>query len=282
MTYRLPTWSSKKPFRFKQQSNGMDIQAPSRWQCVDCISDLHLQATDRPTFLAWAAYMQATQADAIFILGDLFEVWVGDDAVAPGSFEAECVSVLRQAGERLALFIMQGNRDFLMGSALMQACGATALPDPIVLIFAGQRWLLSHGDALCVDDLEYQAFRQQVRSTAWQESFLSKPLVERQDIARGIRQASATRKLETADYADVDTPAALTLLQANKAQHLLHGHTHKPGQHVLAPGVLRTVLSDWDVNATPVRAEVLRIVARAPSSYTLNRLPAAFIAKPAG
>jgi UDP-2,3-diacylglucosamine hydrolase len=259
----------------------MDIQAPSRWQCIDCISDLHLQAADLNSFSAWAAYMQATQADAIFILGDLFEVWVGDDALAPGSFEAECVSVLRQAGERLALFIMQGNRDFLMGNTLMQACHATALPDPSVLSFAGQRWLLSHGDELCVDDLQYQAFRRQVRSAAWQQNFLSKPLVERQEIARGIRQASAAKKLETTEYADVDAAAALALLKANQAQHLLHGHTHKPGQHQIAPGFERMVLSDWDVNATPARAEVFRWVLQGPGAGTVSRLSATSIAKPA-
>ena len=161
----------------------MEIKAPPQWQYVDFISDLHLQAADRSTFSAWVGYMQTTRAEAVFILGDLFEVWVGDDAaLVPGSFEAECVSVLRHAGERLALFIMQGNRDFLMGPALMQACHATALPDPNVLDFAGERWLLSHGDALCVDDLDYQAFRQQVRGADWQQQFLSRPLAERQDI----------------------------------------------------------------------------------------------------
>jgi UDP-2,3-diacylglucosamine hydrolase len=274
-TCQWPTWCSKKPSWFKQQPSGMELQAPSRWQCVDFISDLHLQATDQPTFSAWTGYMQSTRADAVFILGDLFEVWVGDDAaLLPGSFEAECVSVLRHAGERLALFVMQGNRDFLMGPALMQACHATALADPSVLDFADQRWLLSHGDALCVDDLEYQAFRRQVRSADWQEQFLSRPLIERQDIARGIRQASASKKLGASAYADVDTPAALALLHANRALHLLHGHTHKPGQHTLAPGMLRTVLSDWDITATPPRAEVLRISRQAPGASLPVRLPA--------
>jgi UDP-2,3-diacylglucosamine hydrolase len=249
---------------------------------VDFISDLHLQAAERPTFSAWMGYMQSTQADAVFILGDLFEVWVGDDAaLVAESFEAECVAVLRQTGARLALFIMQGNRDFLMGPALMQACRATALPDPSVLDFAGQRWLLSHGDALCVDDLEYLAFRKQVRSAEWQQDFLLKPLAERQAIARSIRQTSASRKLEGGTYADVDTAAALALLHAAKAPHLLHGHTHKPGQHLLAPGMLRTVLSDWDATATPPRAEVLRLTVQTLGEPTLRRIPAASVGAPA-
>jgi UDP-2,3-diacylglucosamine hydrolase len=261
----------------------MELKAPPAWQCAEFISDLHLQASEMPTFLAWADYMQSTQADALFILGDLFEVWVGDDAAqVAGSFEAQCVSILRQTGERLALFIMQGNRDFLMGPALMQACHATALPDPSVLTFAGQRWLLSHGDALCVDDLEYQAFRQQVRSVDWQTNFLSKPLDQRQQIARGIRQASTSKKLADTTYADVDSAVALELLHTSGAQYLLHGHTHQPGHHVLAPGMVRTVLSDWDLGATPPRAEVLRISTAATGTAVPIRLPATAIAKPEG
>lgn len=259
----------------------MELLAPPQWHCVDFISDLHLQASEMATFSAWVDYMQSTQADAVFILGDLFEVWVGDDAAeVAGSFEAECVSVLRQTGERLALFIMQGNRDFLMGPALMQACLATGLPDPSVLTFAGQRWTLSHGDALCVSDLEYQAFRQQVRSVAWQEEFLLKPLDERQQIAGSIRKASASKKMTATSYADVDSIAALTLLHRSGAPHLLHGHTHRPGQQQLAPGMVRTVLSDWDLSATPPRAEVLRISTLATGTPAPIRLPASTITKP--
>jgi UDP-2,3-diacylglucosamine hydrolase len=251
----------------------MDIQAPSHWRCIDFISDLHLQAADRLTFSTWSAYMQTTQADAVFILGDLFEVWFGDDAaLVVGSFEAECVSVLRQTGSRLALHIMQGNRDFLMGSALMQACLSTPLPDPSVLSFADKRWLLSHGDALCVDDLEYQVFRKQVRSSAWQQDFLRRPLAERQEIARAIRHTSASRKRDGGAYADVNADAALAVLHRANSAHLLHGHTHLPGEHLLAPGTVRTVLSDWDANASPPRAEVLRITAEGYSGCKLVRL----------
>jgi UDP-2,3-diacylglucosamine hydrolase len=261
----------------------MELIAPSRWQCADFISDLHLQAADRPTFAAWAAYMRATDADAVFILGDLFEVWVGDDAAtSPGSFEAECVAVLREAGQRLALFIMQGNRDFLMGPQLMQACAATALPDPTVFQFAGQGWLLSHGDELCVDDVEYQLFRKQVRSATWQQEFLVKPLAERQAIALGIRQTSAARKGDPSIYADVDTTAALSWLDHHGAEHLIHGHTHKPAQHPLDGKRLRTVLSDWDVNATPSRAEVLRITAQEGLQATPLRLAAASLTRAPG
>lgn len=256
----------------------MELLAPSHWRCLDFISDLHLQAADRNTFDAWVGYMQATPADALFILGDLFEVWVGDDALQPGTFEAECAAVLRATGKRLPLYIMQGNRDFLMGPALMQACQASALPDPSVLVFAGQRWLLSHGDALCSDDVDYLAFRKLVRSSSWQSSFLAQTLSERQQIARGIRSASEDRKQGQAAYADVDTQAALQLLNETGCEHLLHGHTHKPAQHTLDADHLRTVLSDWDMNAQPARAEVLRM-SLSGSQAKLERLPLSAIAK---
>ena len=251
----------------------MELQAPSQWRCADFISDLHLQAAERATFAAWAGYMQTTQADAVFILGDLFEVWVGDDAaLAAGSFEAECVAVLRAAGQRLALFIMPGNRDFLMGPGLMRSCAATALPDPTLLCFSGERILLSHGDALCVDDLEYQNFRRQVRSSSWQQQFLARPLEERQAIARGIRQQSTSRKQGSAQYADVDTSAALALMAQHQTSRLIHGHTHQPAEHALAPGLVRTVLSDWDVAAMPPRSQVLRLRASGPAQVTQQRL----------
>ncbi|MDO8264066.1 MAG: UDP-2,3-diacylglucosamine diphosphatase, partial [Gallionella sp.] len=133
------------------------LQAPSSWRHVDFISDLHLQASETATVQAWQDYMQSTRADAVFILGDLFEVWVGDDVIggaldpdqAPG-FEARCAQILQAASRRLAIYFMHGNRDFLLGPAFASASGMTLLNDPTVLDFAGQRWLLSHGDALCL------------------------------------------------------------------------------------------------------------------------------------
>jgi UDP-2,3-diacylglucosamine hydrolase len=254
----------------------MELQAPSRWRCVDFISDIHLRAADPLTFAAWRTYLRSTSADAVFILGDLFEVWVGDDsAQIANSFEADCVAVLQEVGRRLPLFIMQGNRDFLMGPDLMALSQATALPDPTVLVFAGQRWLLSHGDALCVDDTEYQAFRREVRSAKWQQTFLAHPLAQRQGIARGIREHSQSRKQIATEYADVDGPEATAILNQRNSDHLIHGHTHKPGQHPLGAGKTRTVLSDWDANAVPPRAEILRITQHANGAALVTRLPAA-------
>lgn len=230
------------------------------WRCIDFLSDLHLQASEPDNFKAWAQHMASTPAQAVFILGDLFEVWVGDDVLAcdNGAFERECVAVLQQAAQRLSIFWLCGNRDFLTGEGFAKAAHLRALPDPCVLQTAEQCVLLSHGDRLCLDDHDYQQFRQEVRSSAWQHAFLSRPLSERQAIAQGLRQQSKTRKQSGATYADVDAAAARHWLAQAQAQVLLHGHTHRPGDHDLGDGLSRWVLSDWDLHAQPPRGEVLR------------------------
>ena len=228
---------------------------------VDFISDLHLQNAERATFSAWQRYMHTTPADAVFILGDLFEVWVGDDVLQERGFEYECAQVIAQTAAQKPVFLMHGNRDFLVGQGLTKACRASLLSDPTVLTFFDQRWLLSHGDALCIEDTAYMAFRQQVRSDEWQQVFLAKPLAERQAIARSLRQQSEGLKKSGTHYADVDAQAARQLLHSANANTLIHGHTHKPATHDLGDGLQRIVLSDWDAAATPPRAEVMRLSA---------------------
>ena len=257
----------------------MELLAPPRWSCVDFISDLHLQASDTKTFQTLSHYLNHTIADAVFILGDLFEVWVGDDAlVLEGSFERRCVDLLHTAGLKLDLHIMQGNRDFLMGTSLMKACHATLLEDPSVLVFASQRWLLTHGDAWCLEDTQYMQFRAQVRHPDWQTQFLQKPLAERVELARGMRTQSEARKRTAANYADVDAATANALLVSAQAHHMVHGHTHRPARHSMLADRERLVLSDWDLMAVPPRAEVLRLrqSGQTPGnscSYTVERLP---------
>ena len=241
------------------------IDAPASWRRVDLISDLHLHDGDRATFEAWCGYLRHHQADALFILGDLFEAWVGDDAIraAPGDdpsgFAARAADALRGAALRSPVYFMAGNRDFLVGPALASACGFALLDDPCVLSGSAGNWLLSHGDALCVDDHAYQAFRAQVRSTDWQQAFLARPLAERLAIAREMRQRSMALQAARSGWIDVDAQAARSALQAANARTLLHGHTHRPGAHDLGEGLMRIVLSDWDLQATPPRAQVLRI-----------------------
>ena len=247
-----------------------ELIAPPGWLKLDFISDLHLQASEPETFNAWQRYMQTTPADAMFILGDLFEVWVGDDVLNAHGIEEKCAQVMHQTAARIPVYFMHGNRDFLVGDALMQSCGTQLLDDPTVLSFDNKRWLLSHGDALCLDDVDYMQFRQQVRSTDWQQTFLAKPLAERQAIARGLRQQSEARKNSGATYADVDAQAARQWLEQANSATLIHGHTHKPATHDLGDDLQRVVLSDWDMAATPPRAEVLRLSAQGLQRITLT------------
>lgn len=208
---------------------------------------------------AWRRYMAGLQADALFILGDLFEAWVGDDAAEAAGFEQQCAEVLRATAARRPVFFLAGNRDFLVGTGLARATGITLLADPTVFAFGPRRWLLSHGDALCLADTEYLAFRAQVRAPAWQQAFLAQPLASRQQVARGMRAESEQLKRTGRDYADVDTAAALQWLEAAGADILVHGHTHKPAEHALDATRRRIVLSDWDAAAVPPRLEALRL-----------------------
>ena len=265
------------------------LQAPPHWRCIDFISDLHLQAGEEATFEAWLHFMQTTRADAVFILGDLFDAWIGDDALQgaasaadPGlGFEARCAQALAAASKRLAIYFLHGNRDFLLGPAFARASGMTLLDDPCVLDFSGQRWLLSHGDALCLQDHDYMVFRAQVRNTQWQQNFLDQPLAKRQALARSMREQSEAHQISDLangmTLTDLDANASCEWLDLARAETLIHGHTHRPAEHALAPGLRRIVLSDWDLNARPPRAEVLRLHAHLSDQSTpvsVQRLPA--------
>lgn len=238
-----------------------ELQAGPGWRAVDCISDLHLQAAEPATFQAWQAFMASSDADAIVILGDLFEAWPGDDVAQAAGFEARCADVLRAAASRRPVFFLHGNRDFLVGEAFARDTGVRLLRDPTLVAFAGRRWLLSHGDALCLGDTEYLRFRARVRTPAWQREFLGRPLEARQQVVQALRSESESRKQAGATYADVDPEEALAWLDAARADTLVHGHTHRPGEHQLDARHRRIVLSDWDLAAVPARGEVLRLTA---------------------
>lgn len=237
------------------------LEANAAWQCIEFVSDLHLSEQQPRTVEAWADYLQGSQADAIYILGDLFEVWVGDDARQPGRFEHRAAEILAAAARRRTIGFMAGNRDFLVGRDVLAACGVQALADPTLLSAWGRRVLLTHGDELCLADTAYQAFRRQVRSPAWQTEFLARPLAERERLARQMRDASEANKRQAtmANWADVDAAAALAWMRGAGSHDLVHGHTHRPGSQALAAGDTRHVLSDWDCDGGPARAQVLRL-----------------------
>jgi UDP-2,3-diacylglucosamine hydrolase len=246
-----------------------DLAAGPTWRAVDFISDLHLQACEPATFKAWRRYMETPAADAVFILGDLFEVWPGDDVLGVPGFAAECGQVLQDATSRRPVFFLHGNRDFLVGADFARVTGVQLLADPTVLAFAGRRWLLSHGDALCLGDTEYLQFRAMVRDPAFQRRFLGQPLAVRQHVAQSLRSESESRKQSgTTSYADVDRDEALAWLAAASADTLVHGHTHRPAEHALDAGHDRVVLTDWDLSAQPPRGEVLRL-----TSAGVRRVP---------
>ena len=241
-----------------------ELRARPHWRTVDFISDLHLKAEEPHTFQAWQHYMLHTPADAVFILGDLFEVWVGDDSALPGSFEDHCGQVLRAAGAAMDVFFMRGNRDFLVSADFLARCGVHDLADPTVLSFQEQTCLLTHGDLLCTDDVAYQQFRRQVRTPEWQAAFLARPLAERQAMARQMREHSEAHHAAQGVYAHIDAELARRWLAEAGATTLIHGHTHQPGDHALgadAAGrpLTQVVLSDWHVTAAERRTQVLRL-----------------------
>ena len=250
------------------------LDAPPSWRCIDFVSDLHLHADLRRTTDAFRQYLQQTRADAVIILGDLFEAWVGDD-MRHEDYEASCVALLSGYGSRGWLGMMVGNRDFLLGPDMVNDCQANALSDPTLLSAFHQTFLLTHGDALCLADTDYLRFRAQVRNPTWQAAFLSKPLPERLAIAQQMRMASAAHQkhqpVET--WADVDALAANHWLDAASAGCMVHGHTHRPGIVALdaQQSRSRVVLSDWDLDhATPPRGDILRL-----TSAGLKRVPLA-------
>jgi UDP-2,3-diacylglucosamine hydrolase len=237
-----------------------EFAVPASWRSIDFLSDLHLGADTPRTFDALATHLRCTQADAVFMLGDLFEVWVGDDARHEG-FEAQCVAMLSEASAHRFLGFIAGNRDFLVGHDMLAQCGVMHLADPLVLHGFGERLLISHGDALCLADVAYQQFRAEVRSADWQQRFLAQPLSMRRDIARQLRAQSEERKRHQRpeEWADLDADATRAWMRAAGANNFVHGHTHRPARHDLGHGLSRHVLSDWDLDhAAPIRADVLR------------------------
>lgn len=246
-----------------------ELRAPAAWRAVDFISDLHLMPSNlEPAQAALERWFASNPADALFILGDFFDVWVGDDAADADPFGQRCRALLERAAGSMAVFFMHGNRDFLVGDSFARRCGAELIADPTVLEFDGRRWLLTHGDALCLADTAYLAFRAQVREPRWQRQQLAKPLAERLALGRLARAQSEARKGLDAPEADVDAAAAREWLLAADAPVMIHGHTHRPAEHALGVGpsgpLQRVVLSDWDSGVEPPRRQLLRLEAGRP------------------
>ena len=222
------------------------------------VSDLHLEA-GRPEigdqFLAFLAG-EASRADALYILGDLFEVWVGDDD--PNTHYAVIKQALRELVDNgVTTYFMHGNRDFMIGNVFARETGVRILSDPYPVEFYGDKVLLSHGDALCIDDVQYQNARRITRDPEWQAMMLAKPLSERLTIAKHLRAESIAHGA-TIDQSitDVNQDEVLRVVRDHGVDVLLHGHTHRPAVHAIDLGdrvAKRIVLGDWYEQGSVVR-----------------------------
>ncbi|MBQ75330.1 MAG: UDP-2,3-diacylglucosamine diphosphatase [Gammaproteobacteria bacterium] len=211
------------------------------------ISDLHLDANSEGITQGFKSFLrqQVSLSEKLFILGDLFEVWLGDDDITP--FNSELIQVLSEI--KIPKYIMHGNRDFLLGQAFCDQSGLELLPDPTVIEYAGEPILLMHGDSLCTRDEEYIRARNRLRQPVVQEELLAKPLNERAAIARDARNQSKEHTHDTAaDIMDVTSDEVTRVMAENDVHLLIHGHTHRPGVHdLLIEGshARRIVLGDW-------------------------------------
>jgi len=215
------------------------------------VSDLHLTESRPQANEKFFSFLEAEarEAEALYILGDLFEYWIGDDDLAD-PFNAIIAGALKNlAAGGVRLYVMQGNRDFLMGPAFCAATGAVLLPDPTIHTLGAQPTLLMHGDTLCTDDVDYQAWRRTARSSAWQEPFLAKPLEARRREIEALRDKSReVIQAKAAAIVDVNEAAVKDAFREHRVSRLVHGHTHRPGRHAVqvdGKTCERWVLPDW-------------------------------------
>ena len=230
------------------------MTAPARTLAL-FISDLHLQVSHPRTAEAFFRFLaeRAVHAEALYLLGDIFEYWAGDDDLETPFNAAIANALLQLTGQGVAVYWMAGNRDFLAGQGFAQAAGLTLLPEPCVASFGGTRVALVHGDAQCTDDVKYMAFRAQVRDPAWQSQFLAMPLAQRKAIIAGLREGSRSAHAEKSyEIMDVAPAAVAALHEATGADVIIHGHTHRPALHQDGQR-RRYVLPDWELDEEPQR-----------------------------
>ena len=246
-------------------ASGSDSNTASLNVVALFISDLHLQP-DRPaTTAAFLAFLdqQASKVSQLYLLGDIFEYWAGDDDLDSAYPQQIALALRKLSNSGVALFWMAGNRDFLVGLDFAAATNATLLDDPHLLTFAHKRYLLTHGDQLCTDDLAYQQFRTQVRQSAWQAAFLARPLSERKAMIAAMRQQSQQHQQaqmqQAAQIMDVNLTAVDALFATSQADIMIHGHTHRPAVHQHDHGV-RYVLSDWESDGDSLRGDWLALL----------------------
>jgi UDP-2,3-diacylglucosamine hydrolase len=243
---------------FNGGNSGGDCRAESGWRLTYnrvvtqlFVSDLHLDASAPATVELFLGFLarEAREAQRLYILGDLFETWIGDDDPDPTRRKV-CTALRELTSRGVEIFIMEGNRDFLYSTGFETLTGATIIADPTVAIFGGTRVLLTHGDLLCTDDHSYQELRSTVRNSRFKERVLLLDIEARQLLAAGARAGSkAHTRASAADIMDVNEKAVVAAFEATDTLKMIHGHTHRPGEHthMTANGpAQRIVLSAWD------------------------------------
>lgn len=215
------------------------------------IADLHLAASEAKLAQYFTSFLAgpARKAQALYILGDLFDAWVGDDDLADPFAQDIAASLRALSDTGVAIHLQHGNRDFLLGQGFATAAGARLLPEVAMANVEGETVLLMHGDQLCIDDAAYLAWRRQARDPSWQAGFLALPLAQRRTLAAGLRAESEAAKAGKApEIMDVNARAVSEALRASGCNTLIHGHTHRPGHHVFSDHDTRCerwVLPDW-------------------------------------
>jgi UDP-2,3-diacylglucosamine hydrolase len=225
------------------------------------VSDVHLQPAQQKTGEAFFIFLEerAKAARELYLLGDLFEYWAGDDDLE-GRYHQRVIGALRAVADAgVAVYWIAGNRDFLVGADFAAAAGLTLLSEPHVATIGGQGITLVHGDALCTDDIKYMEFRAQVRQPVWQAQFLAQPLAQRKAIIAGMREGSrAAQGAKSYEVMDVTAHAVDALFEQTGTEVMIHGHTHRPALHT-ANGKRRYVLPDWDADGEPARGGWIEI-----------------------
>ncbi|MGS2716832.1 UDP-2,3-diacylglucosamine diphosphatase [Eionea flava] len=214
------------------------------------ISDLHLHPSRPDITQAFYRFLshQAQGIEALYILGDFFEAWLGDDDDTP--MYQEVIQRLHQYSQDTPVFLMHGNRDFLLGERFAKEANLTLLSDPTVITYTDTPYLLMHGDSLCTKDSDYMAFRQMTRQPEWQQKVLSLSLAERREYAQSLRKTSQEMtSLKANDILDVTPAEVVNAMKEHQVNHFIHGHTHRPDTHHMSfdnQSALRVVLGDWD------------------------------------
>jgi UDP-2,3-diacylglucosamine hydrolase len=223
--------------------------------CALFVSDLHLQPAHLATSTAFFGFLErhARHAQQLYLLGDLFEYWAGDDDIAD-PFHQLVVAALRAVSDAgVAVYWIAGNRDFLVGARFAEAANLTLLPETWVADIGGQQVVVLHGDAQCTQDIKYMEFRAMVRQPAWQQQFTAMPLAQRKAIVEGLRADSRKEQSgKSYEVMDVTPEAIADVFAQTGASVMIHGHTHRPALHHVGDK-LRYVLPDWEPDATPSR-----------------------------